>query len=210
MFNVSFNGTDMSGKTTLMYSVKKSFDKKNLKIGISPHLMKFADMSLKDRLDMYEVWSPDAFTKQALREVCARLDYTRQEFSGYDFVFNDRGVLTQLGFCMGKYMTDKGLNLEESFEVIEKESRRIPLEDMSIILDVPMEIAFIRAEGKEVWGEHYQNLITDTRESIKYLYTQDYIQNIFNLGSVESLNKLRNKSINKILGFKKQKDVRSK
>ena len=206
MINVSFNGIDMAGKSTLMSNVQERLDKKNLKVGISPHLMKFADMSFRERLAMYEEWSPDLFTKQALDEVRKRLEYTKREFSGYDLVCNDRGVLTQFGFCMGKYMTEGELTLEESFQAIEEESRRIPFEDLSVVLDLPLEAALVRTEGKEVWGEHYQELIVNTREALKYLSTQDHIQNIFNLRGVENPNKLCDIVINKILSYKKPED----
>jgi len=76
----------------------------------------------------------------------------------------------------------------------------------SVVLDLPLEAALVRTEGKEVWGEHYQELIVNTREALKYLSTQDHIQNIFNLRGVENPNKLCDIVINKILSYKKPED----
>ena len=210
MINVSFNGTDMSGKSTLMKKVKKMLNQKSFKVGISPHLMKFTEMSLKERLDMYETWTPEDFTEQALGEVIRRSEYNNKNFSGYDFVLNDRGVLTQVGFCIGKYMTEYDLPLEVSFRIIDKRSRELPFERVSVTLDIPLEVALARAEGNEIWGEHYQRLIQDTREAIKYLGFQDYNTNIFNLSGIENLNKLRDSAIQEILDYKTEKDAKPK
>ena len=202
MIEVSFNGVDMSGKSTLMKRVKESLEIEDFKVGISPHLMKFTDMSLKERLDMYETWTPEEFTNQAFVEVCKRSEDVQRRLSSYDFVLNDRGVLTQVGFCIGKYMTENRLPLEESFQIIDEMSKKLPFEDMSVIMDVSLERALIRAEGKEIWGEHYQTLIRNTREAIKYIGPLDYSADILNINGFKNLDNLCNSTRKRILNYK--------
>jgi len=157
-----------------MKKVKKTLEEKNFVVGISPHLMKFTDMSLMERLAMYEEWTPDDFIKQTFIEVSKRAEDLQRNLSDYDYVLNDRGVLTQIGFCVGKYMTENGLSLIESYRTVEGASRKLPFENISITLDLPLDIALQRAEGKEDWSEHYRRLIQNTREAIQYISFQGY------------------------------------
>ena len=199
MISVAFNGIDMSGKSTLMKKVKEVLEEKDFVVRISPHLMKFTDMSFMERLAMYEEWTPDDFTKQTFIEVCKRAEYMQRKLSDYDYVLNDRGVLTQVGFCAGKYMTENGLSLIESYRTVEEASRKIPFEDISITLDLPLDIALQRAEGKEDWGEHYQRLIQNTRKAIQYVSSQGYRTDVCYMRGFKNLDELCESTVRKIL-----------